>query len=44
VIYWMIYRSHSLKFGKDPIEWLFMRVYWIGDAIFGTLFLVYFAI
>ena len=43
-VYWMIYKSHSLKFGKNPLEWVFMRIYWIGDAIFGALFLIYFSI
>ena len=41
-VYWMMYRSHSVKFNSSPIEWLFMRVYWIGDLMFGVGFFIYF--
>lgn len=38
-IYWMINRSHQLKFNDNPIEYLFMRVYWLGDFTFAIYFL-----
>lgn len=40
-IYWLIYYSHRLNFTGNPIEWLFMRIYWFGDLIFGLGFLIY---
>jgi len=43
-IYWMMYRSHSLKLRDHPLEWLFFRIYWIGDLMFGIGFLYFYSI
>jgi heme/copper-type cytochrome/quinol oxidase subunit 4 len=40
-IYWIFYRSHTIKFQSHPIEWLFMRLYGFGDLAFGVYFYIY---
>ena len=43
-LYWIIYRSHLLKLKDYPLEWLFMRIYWIGDLTYGLGFLYFYMI
>jgi len=43
-IYWMTFSTHRVKFQQYPMEWLFMRTYWIGDLMFGIGFFLFYLI
>jgi hypothetical protein len=40
-VYWMFHRSHTIKFDYFPLEWIYMRIYGIGDLFFGIHFYLY---